>query len=180
MSVVARAVAPTGPVQPIAVALTNGGPAPLRLDARQIYALGEDEARVAPLAPADAARRAGGKRLPGAVKGGVIGAASGGVLGAIGGAVSGAIQGGIGLAVAAGTAAGATVGAILGVLGGRYRAAPDIGGFVDRALPSSTLERGFSATGYVYYPAGRYRTLEVVIPGDGAAERVRTEVEAAR
>ena len=180
VSVVARAVAPAGPVQPIAVALTNGGPAPLGLEAQQIYALGEDDARVAPLPPADAARRAGGNRLPGAVKGGVVGAATGGVLGALGGAVAGAIQGGFGAAVAAGSAAGAVVGAVVGVLGGSDRAAPDVADFVDRALPSTTLERGFSATGYIYYPAGRYRTLEIVIPRDAAAERLLAPVEAAR
>ena len=102
VELVARAAAPLGPVLPVAVAVTSDDSRALRLDARQVYAHAAtlDDPRVAALPPAEAARQAGGKQLPGAVKGGAKGVATGGVLGAIGGAISGAIQGGIGSAVA--------------------------------------------------------------------------------
>jgi hypothetical protein len=171
----AMAGAPLGTVQPVALAVTNGGPGAIRLDARQIYASGPDGERIAPLAPAEAARRAPGERVPGAVRGGVTGAATGGVLGAIGGAVSGAIRGSIGAAVAAGTAVGAVLGAITGALGGG-RARADVAGFEDRALQSTTLAPEFSATGYLYYPSGRYETLELVLTDEDTRAAIRRRV----
>src|SRR5262249_50589620 len=121
--VVAQNAPTIGSAQPIAVAITNGTEEVLHGDPRQVYTTSGTGDRIAPLPPAEAARRAGGQHLPGAIRGGVMGAAGGGVLGAIGGAIAGAIQGGIGLAVAAGTAAGAGVGGVGGVGGGGGRAA---------------------------------------------------------
>jgi hypothetical protein len=42
-------------------------------------------------------------------------------------------------------------------------------------LPATTLEEGFSAAGYVYYPAGTYHTLEVRLAEtrSGAVRRER-------
>ncbi|HYV56765.1 MAG TPA: hypothetical protein VE911_04430 [Candidatus Nitrosopolaris sp.] len=175
--VVATGAPRVGSAQPIAVAITNGTDEALRVDPRQVYTTSGTGDRIAPLPPAEAARRAGGRHLPGAVRGGAIGAASGGVLGAIGGAIVGAIQGGIGLAVAAGSAAGATIGAISGVIGGSRRPAVDVAGFEAQALPAMTLEKGFSAAGYVYYPAGTYRTLEVLLAEtSGAARREQVAI----
>jgi hypothetical protein len=111
--------------------------------------------------------------MPGAAKGAAVGAVSGGVLGAIGGLIAGAIQGGMGAAVAVGSAVGAGVGAVTGVFSGGRQEAPDVAGFEDRALPASTLEPGFSATGFVYYPTGSYQRLEILLAEPGAA--VRTE-----
>src|SRR5207249_4561929 len=169
--VVAKHVSPIGSVQPIAVALTNGVNEPLRLDPRQVYASSDVAERVAPMVPAEAARRADGRHLPGAIRGGAVGAVSGGVLGAIGGA----IRGGIGTAIAAGSAVGAAIGAITGVVGGSRRPAADVSGFEAQALAVTTLEEGFSATGYVYYPAGTYHTLEVLLAEtrSGAVRRER-------
>ncbi len=174
----AAAAAPVGQIQPIALAVTNGRPTPVQLDARQVYAhAGVD--RVAPQPPAEAARLAGGERLPGAVRAGAVGAVTGGVLGAVGGAIAGAIQGGIGLAVAAGSAVGAFFGAVAGVFSGGG-SAPDIEGFEDRALHDATLAEGFSATGYVYYPAGTYDTLEILLRDDaGQVDRLTIPVATA-
>src|SRR5437764_1095729 len=112
VTLAARAVDRVGGVQPIAVVITNGEEHPVRVDARQVYALTGDGARFAALPPGEAARQAGGSHLPGAVKGGIVGAATGSALGALGGAISGAIQGGIGAAVGIGSAVGAAVGAV--------------------------------------------------------------------
>lgn len=177
---VAEAAPRTGGVQPVALAVSSGVPAPLRLDPTQVYAhLGDgDDARVAPLPPSEAARLAGGADAPGrltqAAKSTVVGSA----VGAASGAVWGAIFSG---AAGAGAAAGAAAGAVGGVLGGLIfggGSGPDVGGFTDRGLPASTLEQGMSQTGYVYFPAGAtYQTLEVVLgKGDGTSERVLVPV----
>ncbi|HJQ85391.1 MAG TPA: hypothetical protein VKA21_14995 [Candidatus Binatia bacterium] len=176
---VARHVDRTGDVQPIAVALTNGRNEPVRLDARQIYALTEDGNRIAPLPPGEAARQAGGARLPGAVKGSAVGAVTGGFFGAIGGLIAGAIQGGLGAAVAVGSAVGAGVGAVAGAIGGGHESPPDVAGFTDRALPSTTLGPGLSTTGYVYYSASRYTALEILLPSErgGGPDELRIPIE---
>jgi len=180
VSLVARAVDRVGAVQPIAVVITNGEDRSLRLDARQVYALTAEGARFPSLPPAEAARQAGGRRLPGAVRGGVVGAATGSVLGAIGGAISGAIQGGIGAAVGVGSAVGAAVGAVGGVLGATGPPAPDVAGFTDRALPSTLLEQGLSASGYIYFPPGTHVRVEVLLLTDtGGPERVEAPIEPA-
>jgi hypothetical protein len=181
LALAARAVDRTGSVQPVAVAITNGRDRPVALDTRQIYALTADDLRLAPLPPGEAARAAGGHQLPGSVKGGVFGAATGGAVGAVGGVISGAIQGGMGLAVGVGSAVGATIGAIYGVLGGRGGRQPDVAGFTDRALASTSLGPGLSATGYVYYPTGRLVSLELLVPSGSAEapERVTTPIEPA-
>jgi hypothetical protein len=165
-------------VRPIAVALTNGTERTLRLESRQIY-VGSEGARVAPLAPGEAARRAGGHDAPGMVRRAAVGAATGSVLGAAGGAISGAIQGGVGLATAAGSAVGAFFGALGGLLSG-HDAAPDVAGFEDRALHDDLLAPGFSTSGYVYYPAGSYPSLEALLTDEqGQVERLVTSIEPA-
>jgi len=178
---VARLTPRAGDVQPIAVALTNGGPEPLQVDPRQMFALADGEARIAPLPPAEAARRAGGRRLPGAVGHAAVGAATGGAFGALGGIVAGAIQGGIGAAVAVGSAVGATVGAVAGAVGGGGAPAPDVAGFEDQALHATSLAPGLSAEGHLYFPTGRYATLELLFAtaGEPAPRRERVPIEPA-
>lgn len=177
VNVVARAAEPVGDVQPIAVAITSGDPRTLAVDARQVYAHVDADSgvRVSPLPPGEAARRAGRSRLPGAVRGGATGAGAGAVAGAVGGVISGAIQGGIGLATALGSATGAALGAITGVLAGAGEPAPDVAGFSDRALGSGPLASGTSMIGYVYFPPGNYRSVELLL-GDDHGETVTRSV----
>ncbi|TMA89088.1 MAG: hypothetical protein E6J71_15610 [Deltaproteobacteria bacterium] len=129
-------------------ALTNGMNEALRLDPLQVYASSDVAERVAPMIPAEAARRADGRHSPGAIRGGAVGAV------------------------------GAAIGAITGVIGGRRRPAADVSGFEAQALVATTLEEGFSATGYVYYPAGTYHTLEVLLAEtrSGAVRRERAPI----
>jgi hypothetical protein len=176
---VASAAPPLGEVDAIKIAVTNGFDRPMRLDAGQVYALA-GETRVAPLTSADAARRAGGRKMPGRLESGAKGAVTGTVLGSIGGAISGAIQGGVGLATAAGAAVGATLGAIGGVVAGG--GSPDVVGFEDRALHDTTLAPTYSASGYVYFPKGRYSELEVLLASENGAdvERLLVPIEPAR
>jgi hypothetical protein len=180
LRIVAATAENVGDVQPIALGVTNGRPTTVHLQARQIYGHADDTpegGRVAPLPPGEAARQAGGRRAPGAVRRAATGAVTGSVLGAAGGAISGAIQGGVGLATGAGAAVGAFFGIIGGVLGGGSQ--PDVAGFEDRALHDAALESGFSATGYVYYPPGTYREVEVLVTdADGQTESLRVPVGA--
>ena len=173
------AIEAVGEAQPIAVALTNGFDHPLRLDVAQAYAYGADGTRVAPLPPGEAARRAGGRSMPGAVRSAAEGATRGGFMGALGSAMTGLIQGavtgGIGVGAAVGAAVGAVSGAVTGASGSG--AAPDVAGFEDRALKTTTLAPTFSATGYLYYPAGSYASVEVLLTrDDGSVVPVRVDV----
>src|SRR5437879_9490711 len=113
----------------------------LRLDPLQVYASSDVAERVAPMVPAEAARRADGRHSPGAIRGGAVGAVTGGI-------------------------------------GGRRRPAADVPGFEAQALVATTLEEGFLATGYVYYPAGTYHTLEVLLAEtrSGAVRRERAAI----
>ena len=161
VAIVAPPLGGTAGVQPIGVAVTNGRRRGLRVDASQVYAHRDDD-RVPPLAPAEAARRTGGRSAPRALKSGATGAVTGGLLGAAGGAIAGAIQGGVGLATVVGSAVGAFFGAIGGLVHGGG-STPDVAGFEERALHDTTLAPGFSASGYVYYPPGAYRTVELLL-----------------
>jgi hypothetical protein len=167
--VTAKAEEAIGGTQPIGVAVTNGLDAAVRVDPTQVFAHAADahdgaptDGRVLPVVPAEAARLAGSHGWPGAARGAAVGAAGGGLLGAIGGAIAGAIQGGIGLAVAAGTAVGATIGAITGGVGSGEDV-PDVAAFEVRALHDTTLAAGGSTSGFVYFPAGRYDRVEVLL-----------------
>jgi hypothetical protein len=168
VEVAARALEPVGDLRVIEVAVTSEHPEALALDRRYVFARVEEVAsgkppgRVAPLSPAEAARRAGGEGLPGAA---AWGAAEGGVRGAATGAVTGGGSGG---------AIGAAVGAIGGIFRGAQPQPPDVAGFEDRALPSTELRAGISVGGLVYFPAGDYSSLEVVLVGE--REVVRTIV----
>jgi hypothetical protein len=176
VSVRATAAAPVGQVQPIAVAVTNGQATTLRLDPRQVYASADGTERVAPLTPGEAAEQSGGKRAPGTVKRAAKGVAGGGVLGAIGGAVSGAIWGSAGIGAAAGAAGGAAVGLVTSFFTGGSEPQIDATEYQDRGLQGTTLGPDFSATGYVYFPAGTYQTLELLLTEEGSGTVVQERV----
>ncbi len=163
--VTARAVAARGigPVQPVALGVTNGLGESVRVDPRQAYATRPSGERIAPLPPGEAARLGKGRALPGSLRGAGKGVVTGGLLGSVAGAIGGAITGGIGTAVAAGAAVGAALGGITGAIGGGGEAPPDVAGYTERGLPSTSLAPGLSATGYVYYPEGEYETLELLL-----------------
>jgi len=163
-----------GPVELVAVAVTNGLTESIRVDGRQAFALTESGERIASLPAGEAARLARGRGLPDSLSGAGKGAVTGGVLGAMGGAISGAIQGGIGGAVGAGAAVGVGLGAITGALGGGGGPPPDVAGFTERALPATSVAPGLSTTGYLYYPEGSYETLELLLTED-ASGRVMPE-----
>lgn len=183
VSIVAQVVEPLGDVQPIAIAVTNGESRAVRIDPAQAFAHATGAGRTASLPPGEAARQAGGRTLPGTVSEGAAGAARGGAMGAVGSAVNGvvlgAVSGGIGIATAAGAAVGGVLGAISGASGAEP--APDVQGFEDRALHAASLAPTFSATGYLYYPAGEYWSLEILLArDDGSVEAVNVPLTPAQ
>lgn len=172
VAVVARALEPAGELTVIEVAITSEHEAPLALDRKQIFgrlagAGGPSAQRTAPLGSAEAARRAGSAGLPDAARSSAYGAAEGGVRGAATGAVTGGGTGGM---------VGAAVGAIGGVFRGLQDQPPDVAGFEDRALASSTLRAGMSVAGLVYLPLGDYADVEIVLVGEHEVLRMLVPV----
>ncbi|MBM4247503.1 MAG: hypothetical protein FJ148_27565 [Deltaproteobacteria bacterium] len=86
------------------------------------------------------------------------------------GAATGAVTGG-----GTGGLVGAAVGAIGGVFRGFQDQPPDVAGFEDRALASTTLRAGMSVGGLVL-PVGDYTNLEVVMVGDERVLRMLVPV----
>jgi hypothetical protein len=169
IEIAARALEPTGEVTVLEIAVTSEHVETLALDRKQVYARvgsatsGGPPQRIAPLGSSDAANRAGSGGLPSAARSSAYGAAEGGLRGAATGAVTGGGTGGL-------------VGAAVGVIGGVFRGAqaqpPDVAGFEDRALPNTALRPGLSATGFVYFPIGDYREIEVVLTGEKEVVRM--------
>ncbi|HZR84304.1 MAG TPA: hypothetical protein VFD92_24615 [Candidatus Binatia bacterium] len=173
VQIAARGFEPAGDVRIVEVAVTSEHPEALTLDRRQVFARVGDPTsgvpgRVAPLTPPEAARLAGSEGLPGAARASAAGAAEGGLRGAATGAVTGGGTGG---------AIGAAVGAIGGIFRGAQPTPPDVAGFEDRALPATTtLRPGLSATGLVYFPAGDYGSLEVLLVGEHEIVRLAVPI----
>ena len=141
-----------GPVQLVAVAVTNGLTESIRVDGRQAFALTQSGERIAPLPPGEAARLAKGGDVPGSISGAGKGAVTGGVLGAMGGAISGAIQGGIGGAVGAGAAVGVALSlgtTVLFLLLTQIMKAVGSGGLVDPVAAAWLPNLVFLAAGLV-------------------------------
>ena len=165
----ARALEPAGEVTVIEVAVTSEYPETLALDRKQVFArtpapaAGAMPQRVAQLGSAEAARRAGSAGLPSTARSSAYGAAEGGVRGAATGAVTGGGTGGM---------IGAAVGAIGGVFRGLQEPPPDVAGFGLRALPTTALRPGLSASGLVYFPLGDYREIELVLVGETEVVRM--------
>ncbi len=157
--------APTvGGVTPVYIAISNGDQVPRRVVPRQIFAVSTDS-RVAAIPPGEAARLAGGaNELAGVLESGAASGAAGGALGAGVGALAGAFEGGakpgalLGGAVGAGF--GAFEGAPRGAAAARRQANQQLKSL---ALRPARLEYNFSASGYVFFPAGSYNWVEVLL-----------------
>jgi hypothetical protein len=165
---------PIGNVQPVYVSIANGTDMPRSVVPSQVFALNEDGNRVAPLPPGEAARQAGGANE---LKGAMESAALGGILeGAIGAGV-GAIVGSVvprgtdffGVHGAAnGAAVGGAIGGGQGLIGGAGRgqgradqqANQQMGAL---ALPSTEVRHDFTVSGYVFFPKGDYKQLQVLL-----------------
>jgi hypothetical protein len=155
-----------GNVVPVYVSVANGSQVPRAIVPSQIFALNDAGARVAPLPAGEAAREAGGAgQLKGAIAGGaVLGAAEGGLGAGLGAVVGSALGGAVGTGAIIGTA----IGAGEGVIDGATRGADKADQQANQQLSALALRRGevrhnFTVSGYVFFPKGSYRDIELLV-----------------
>jgi hypothetical protein len=157
--------APIGDVQPVYVSVANGTDTPRSVVPSQIFALNDTGDRVAPLPAAEAARQAGGSgelkaALTSGATSGLVGAGVGAGLGAIAGSLihSGAQGAGIGAAIGGGEAG------IRGVTTGQEKADRQASTQLNAlALQPEEVRRNFTVSGYVFFPKGDYKQLQMVL-----------------
>jgi hypothetical protein len=166
---------PIGDVLPIYVSVANGTDSPRAIVPNQIFALNDAGSRIAPLPPGEAARQAGGA---GELRAALLSAgASGLVEGAFGaglGAIAGSLIDSGGTGAALGGAIGGGSGAIQGAMSGPGKAdAQAATQLTALALPAQDVRRDFTVSGYVFFPKGDYKRLQMLLVDD---ETGNTEV----
>jgi hypothetical protein len=161
-----------GDVQPVYVSIANGSDTPRSVVPSQIFALDATGNRVAPLPAGEAARQAGGS---GELKAALESGTTSGVLGAGVGAGLGAITGSLLHSGATGAALGAALGGgqagIQGVLAGQQKADQQADTQLNAlALQQSDIRRNFTVSGYVFFPKGDYKQLQMVLVDDESGD----------
>ena len=154
-----------GDVQPVYVSIANGTDAPHSVVPSQIFALNEGGNRVAPIPAGEAARQAGGSgelkaALESGAVSGLLGAGVGAGLGAIAGSLthSGASGAGLGTAIGGGWAG------FQGVMAGQSKADQQANAQINAlALQQSEVRTNFTVSGYVFFPKGEYKQLQIVL-----------------
>lgn len=179
INVVAEPGSPVGDVTPVYVSVANGTAIPRSVVPSQVFALNAVGERIAPLPPGEAARQAGGA---GELKAALASAA---VSGGLGGAVGGGLGAVAGSAFGGAVGTGAIVGAAIGGAEGIFRGAEKGQSAADRqaneqihslALRQAKVYKGFTESGYVFFPKGDYTSVETVLVNDetGDTESVTT------
>src|SRR3984957_7114093 len=166
---------PIGDVLPIYVSIANGTDSPRAIVPNQIFALNDAGSRIAPLPPAAAARQGGGAGelraalLSAGVSGLVEGAFGGGT-----GAIAGSLIHSGGTGAALGGAIGGGSGAIQGAMSGPGKAdAQAATQLTALALPAQDVRHDFTVSGYVFFPKGDYKRIQMLLVDD---ETGNTEV----
>jgi len=154
-----------GDVEPVYVSVANGTDEPRAIVPSQIFAINEVGERVAPLPPGEAARQAGGAgELKAALSSAAVSGAAAGAVGAGLGAIAGAGLSGAGTGALVGTALGAGTGMISGATQGQSKADDQATAQLQGvALQEEEVRRNFTVSGYVFFPKGTYRELEMVL-----------------
>ena len=155
-----------GDVEPVYVSVANGTDEPHAIVPSQIFAINEVGERVAPLDPGEAARQAGGAgELKAALSSAAVSGAAAGAVGAGLGALAGAgFGGGWGTGALVGTAVGAGSGMLSGASQGQNKADQQATEQLQGvALQEGDVRRNFTVSGYVFFPKGSYRELEMVL-----------------
>ncbi|MGH7815260.1 MAG: hypothetical protein ACREQI_14800 [Candidatus Binataceae bacterium] len=177
LSISVRAAPSVGEVTPVYVSVANGTGTPRSIVPSQVFALNYAGERVAPLPPGEAARQAGNaNELKGALESAAVSGAAAGAVGAGLGAATGAAFGNVG--------PGAIVGGAWGAGYGMWRGAEKGQESADRqanqqiralALKPEEVRRNFTVSGYVFFPKGSYRQIEMLLVDreTGATQVVR-------
>ena len=161
-----QAAPAVGDVVPVYVSVANGTDEPRTVVPSQVFAINEAGERVAPLPPKEAARQAGGAgELKAALTSAAVSGVAGGAVGAGMGAIAGAgFGGGAGPGALIGSAIGAGTGMFSGAERGQSKADQQaneqIGGL---SLKPQEVRRNFTVSGYVFFPKGSYREVEMVL-----------------
>lgn len=154
-----------GDVEPVYVSVANGTDEPRAIVPSQIFAINDVGERVAPLAPGEAARQAGGAgELKAALSSAAVSGVAAGAVGAGLGAIAGAGLGGWGTGALVGTAVGAGSGMLSGASQGQNKADQQATEQLEGvALQEGDVRRNFTVSGYVFFPKGTYREIEMVL-----------------
>ena len=167
-----------GGITPVYVSIANGTDTGRAVIPTQVFALNQAGERVAPLPPAEAARQAGGTgELKAALTSAAVSGVTGGALGAAAGAVAGAFTGGAAQAAGIGGAVGGGYGAFSGAPAGqqaaRHQAEQQLTAL---ALKPGEVNKDFTVSGYVFFPKGDYKGLELLLVNSesGDTEVVKT------
>jgi len=161
-----QAAPAVGDVVPVYVSVANGTDEPRTVVPSQVFAINDAGERVAPLPPKEAARQAGGAgELKAALTSAAVSGVAGGAVGAGMGAIAGAgFGGGAGPGALIGSAIGAGTGMFSGAERGQSKADQQaneqIGGL---SLKPQEVRRNFTVSGYVFFPKGSYREVEMVL-----------------
>jgi hypothetical protein len=159
---------PIGDVLPVYVSIANGTDSPHAVVPTQIFAVNEAGSRIAPLPPAEAARQAGGA---GELRAALLSAGTSGLIeGALGAGV-GAIAGSLLHSGATGTAIGGAIGGGSGVVNGAMAGpakadAQATTQLTALALPAQDVRRDFTVSGYVFFPKGDYKHIQMLLVDD--------------
>jgi hypothetical protein len=162
-----------GTMVPVEISIANGTTEPRLLVPSQIFAINEHDQRIIPM-PATEAIRAATKAnalkagLKGAAKNAAFGAAAGAVTGGAIGAAVGTIVAepveGMALGAALGGAVGGTQGAVVGGVQGQAIAYHDAESQISSlALQQSEVQSDYTVNGYVFFPQGNYKGVQVVL-----------------
>jgi hypothetical protein len=176
-SVVTQAEEPVGNLIPVYVAVANGTEEGRTIHPSQVFALNDYGERIAPVPPIEAARQAGGaQKLKAAISSGAVGGAAEGAVGAAAGALAGLATGGVGPGAAIGGAVGVAQGALwsapMGQAEAQNQANTQLQGL---ALNDTEVRKDFTVSGYVFFPKGSYKDLEMLVVNNesGATETVK-------
>ena len=169
-TIVAVRTKPVGNIQPVYISIANGTDEPLLQSQGEIFLKGKDGNRVPAVPLTEATEQAGGAAglvstlgtaaaygIPGAAATAATGAASG--AGFSGGSWTGALAGS-----AIGAATGLITGAAYGIqnahAAAEQRAEEQI---QNLTLKPGTVEPNGTASGYVFYPRGKYQQVEAIL-----------------
>lgn len=176
LSVVTQAESPVGNLIPVYVAVANGTDEGRTIHPSQVFALNEYGERIAPVPAIEAARQAGGaEKLNAAIKSGAVGGAAEGALGAAAGALAGLAAGGVAPGAAIGGAVGVAQGALWSAPMGQGEAQSQANQQIQGlALNDTEVRKDFTVSGYVFFPKGSYKDLEMLVVNNetGATETV--------
>ena len=175
-SVVTQAEHPVGDLIPVYVSIANGTDEGRTVHPSQVFALNEYGQRVAPVPATEAARQAGNAgALKAALASSAAGGAAEGAFGAAVGALAGLALGGVGPGAAVGGAVGAAQGALWSAPMGQAQAQGQANAQIQGlALGDSEVRKDFTISGYVFFPKGAYKNVEMLVVNNetGSTETV--------